>query len=117
MFPALILPLYAYWFGNGHIDLAPSTMDWLWLVVLGVVCTVYSYAESVVLMKRLSAFAVNLTVNLEPVYGIILALMIFGEREAMNTSFYLGGILILFSVFSYPWLDRLYKQRTFKFNA
>jgi drug/metabolite transporter (DMT)-like permease len=49
-------------------------------------------------MKKLSAFSVNLTINLEPVYGIILAVIIFGDREKMQPGFYIGASVILLSV-------------------
>ena len=57
-------------------------------------------------MKRLSAFAINLTVNLEPVYGIILALIILGDSEHMTTDFYIGTLVILAAVLAYPFFDR-----------
>jgi hypothetical protein len=63
------------------------------------------------LMKRFSVFTVNLTVNLEPVYGIILAFLIFGEKEKMSFNFYLGALVILLAVFSYPVLMYLSSQR------
>jgi drug/metabolite transporter (DMT)-like permease len=53
-------------------------------------------------MKRLSVFTINLTINLEPVYGIMLAVLIFGERERMTPEFYLGTAIILISVLAYP---------------
>ena len=62
-------------------------------------------------MKRLSAFFVNLTVNLEPIYGIILALLIFGEQEQMSVGFYIGTGLILLSVLIYPLLNKKYKRK------
>jgi len=77
-------------------------------VILALVCTVYAYSISVELMKRISAFAINLTVNLEPVYGIILAVIIFGEKEKMTTGFYWGTAIILLSVLSYPLFNRLF---------
>ncbi|MEQ9007472.1 MAG: EamA family transporter, partial [Ekhidna sp.] len=59
----------------------------------------------------LSAFSINLVVNLEPVYGIILALIIFGDSEEMSPGFYLGTLLILTSVLLYPLLNRRYKKK------
>jgi drug/metabolite transporter (DMT)-like permease len=72
--------------------------------VLAFVCTVYAYAASINLMKRLSVFTIQLTLNLEPVYGILLALIVFGEKEIMNTGFYFGTAIILSAVILYPWL-------------
>jgi len=107
---ALFFPVYSSFFVD-HLVLDPSPMDWLYLSILAMVCTVYAYSVSVLLMKRLSAFSINLVVNLEPVYGIILALIIFGESEEMSLGFYLGTVLILFSVLLYPVLNRRYKKK------
>ena len=54
---------------------------------------------------------VNLTVNLEPVYGIILAVIIFGEKEQMKPGFYVGTLIILISVLIYPVINRYYKRK------
>ncbi len=108
---ALFFPIYTRYFTNGELQLAPSSMDWLYLVILALACTVYAYSVSVELMKRLSAFVVNLTVNLEPVYGIILALLIFGDEEEMSGGFYLGTGLILVSVLVYPLVNRYFKRK------
>jgi drug/metabolite transporter (DMT)-like permease len=79
--------------------------------VLAGVCTVYAFSSSVELMKRLSAFVVNLTINLEPVYGILLAVLIFGNEEKMSLGFYLGTVVILFSVLIHPVLDQWNQRR------
>ena len=89
----------------------PPALDWVYLAALAIFCTVYAYSVSVKLMKRLSAFSINLVVNLEPVYGIILALIIFGDSEEMSSGFYLGTGLILISVLLYPLLSRRYKKK------
>jgi drug/metabolite transporter (DMT)-like permease len=80
----------------------PQGFEWLWIGILSLVCTVYAYPMGVKLMKKFSVFAVNLTVNLEPVYGILLAFLIFGEKEKMSANFYVGAGIILLAVFSYP---------------
>lgn len=69
--------------------------DWLYLVILSSICTAYAFIESVRIMKYLSPYTVMLTINLEPIYGIILALLIFGEKEQMNPEFYYGAIIVL----------------------
>ncbi len=58
-------------------------------------------------MKKFSVYLLNLTLNLEPVYGIILAYFIFGEKEQMTTGFYAGGGIILLAVIAYPFLKKL----------
>jgi drug/metabolite transporter (DMT)-like permease len=89
-------------------------MDWLWLLILSGICTVYAFSVSVELMRRLTAFAINLTINLEPVYGIVLAVLVFGEREKMTSGFYLGTLIILFSVCLYPVFNYFNKRRRTK---
>lgn len=107
VFIALFFPLYLELFApEGRLHLMPTTLDWLYLAILAIICTVYAYSTSVHLMRNISAFGVNLTVNLEPVYGIILAFLIFGEKEKMNPGFYLGTLIILIAVLSYPILNR-----------
>ncbi|TGE17586.1 DMT family transporter [Hymenobacter elongatus] len=108
----LFFPVYARYYTAGvGLQLALQPLDWLWLLLLAGVCTVYAFSSSVELMKRLSAFVINLTVNLEPVYGIILAVLIFGATEKMSTGFYLGTLVILFSVLIHPVLDQWNQRR------
>lgn len=107
----LFFPFYSAYIVNEPLQLVPESMDWLYIFLLALLCTVYAYSVSVQLMKRLSAFVINLTVNLEPVYGIILALMIFGEEEKMSEGFYLGGVLILISVLLYPLIRKFQKRK------
>ena len=75
-----------------------SINNWIYILILGSVCTAYALTASTNLLNRISAFTMMLTVNLEPVYGIILALIVFGDDEKMETSFYYGAILIFVSV-------------------
>lgn len=73
--------------------------DWIYLLILASVCTAYAFIASVYVMKIISPFTVVLTYNLEPVYGIILAILIFGSTEIMSANFYYGAILILVTIF------------------
>jgi drug/metabolite transporter (DMT)-like permease len=70
-------------------------MDWFYLFVLSSVCTAYAFIASVKVMKYISPYTVMLTINLEPIYAIILALFIFGDKEKMNPEFYLGAAIVL----------------------
>lgn len=88
-----------------------SDSDWIYLIVLGVVCTAVAYVLGVAVMKELSAFTVALTTNMEPVYGIILAVLIFGKEEEMSTGFYLGAIVVLGAVFIYPYIKTKIENR------
>jgi len=106
----LFLPIYSYFDGSA-IQWTWKGLDWLWLLILGGICTVYAFSVSVDLMKRLPVFSINLTINLEPVYGILLAVAIFGEKEKMTPQFYLGTLIILVSVLIYPVLNYWNKKR------
>ena len=75
-----------------------SNTDWFYLLLLSSICTAYAFIISVKVMKHLSPFTVVLTTNLEPVYAIILALFIFGEKERMHAGFYYGAFMVLFVV-------------------
>ncbi len=107
----LFLPFYAIYFSEGGLALMPSGLDWLYLLILSIICTVYAFSASVKIQQVLSAFVVNLTVNLEPVYGIVLAFLIFGEQEEMSAGFYLGTLVILLSVLSYPLINKMAKRK------
>jgi drug/metabolite transporter (DMT)-like permease len=69
--------------------------DWIYLLILSSICTAYAFIASVKVMKYLSPYTVMLTINLEPVYAIILALFIFGDKEKMKPEFYLGACIVL----------------------
>lgn len=75
-----------------------SFEDWMYLLILGSICTAYAFIAAVAVMKHLSPYTVMLTVNLEPIYGIFLAFLIFGSKEQMNPQFYYGALLILSTV-------------------
>lgn len=108
----LFFPFYMQYFTERPtLQLIPTGEDWVYLFILALVCTVYAFSVSVEIMKRISAYAVNLTVNLEPVYGIILALLFFGDKEKMNPQFYLGTAIILAAVLSYPVVNRRFKRK------
>jgi drug/metabolite transporter (DMT)-like permease len=113
----LFLPFYAYFFApNYTLHLLPDTqnmmLDIVCIFTLAGVCTVYAYSAGVKLMKKFTPFAVNLTVNLEPVYGIVLAYYFFNEK--MTSGFYLGTLIILSAVLAYPFLkyytEKIYRQ-------
>ena len=78
--------------------------DWAYILLLGVVCTAVAYVMGVAVMKELGAFTVALATNMEPIYGMILALLIFGQQETMSTGFYAGAVIILSAVFLYPYI-------------
>lgn len=102
---SLFFPIYQnLWAAGNQLRLVPTGWDWLFLSLLAFVCTVYAYSAGVELMRRLSVFSIQLTLNLEPIYGIITALIVFGESEQMKPSFYLGTLIIIAAVFAHPLL-------------
>lgn len=112
LFALVMLPIYTEFIAEGSaIQWVWTGWDWLWLLVLGVICTVFPFSVTVELMKRLPVFSINLTMNLEPVYGILLAVLILGESEKMTPQFYLGTLIILISVLIYPILNYWNKRR------
>ncbi len=92
-----------------------SQNDWIFIFILASFCTAYAFIAGVHVMKYISPYTVVLTVNLEPVYGIILAFFIFGESERMNPMFYVGALIIVITVIANGILknkDRLKKQNS-----
>ena len=83
---------------SGHLQLIPAGYDWLWLPVMALCCTVWAQSLALSALQKLSSFTVTLSVNLEPVYGIILAFIFFHENKAFGWGFYAGVGLILLSV-------------------
>ncbi|MFP2996708.1 DMT family transporter [Spongiivirga sp. MCCC 1A20706] len=75
-----------------------STSDWLFIALLASFCTAYAFIASNAVMKYLSPYTVMLTINLEPVYGILLAWIVLGDKEQMSIQFYYGAIIIIITV-------------------
>jgi len=93
-----------------------SASDWIWMLTLAIVCTAFAFVASVKVMEELTPFTVSLSINLEPVYGILLALLIFGESEKMSEGFYIGTSLILCSLFLNVWIKRRLKKKGYLIN-
>ncbi|MEM7101559.1 MAG: EamA family transporter [Bacteroidota bacterium] len=106
LFLSILLPVYWEFLGDGVNKFMPTTTDLFYLVVLALLCTTLAYVLSLLALKHLSAFTSTLTINLEPVYGIILAIIIFQENQELNPGFYLGAAIILSTVFGYPYVKK-----------
>lgn len=102
VFISLILPVYFYY--NPEMPFWPIGNDWTYLLILALACTTLGLVLNLRALKHISAFASSLTYNLEPVYGIILAIFILKENKELSPTFYLGVLIILVSVFSYPFI-------------
>jgi drug/metabolite transporter (DMT)-like permease len=98
-FGALFITVFLLFSGGFSVEFfqLPNS-DWMYLLILSSICTAYAFIASVKLMKYVSPYTVMLTMNLEPIYAIILALFIFGEKEKMNPEFYYGASIVLLVV-------------------
>lgn len=111
LFLSLVLPIFIA-FSEEPIQFWPNTMDWVYLIILSLLCTTLAYILSLRALHHLSAFAANLTINLEPVYGIILAFIFLDDHKELNLNFYLGVGIILLAVFSYPFLRKRFQTNS-----
>jgi drug/metabolite transporter (DMT)-like permease len=92
----LLLPFFQYLFPGNWT--APTSWDWLWLIVLSWVCTILTFFLYIRALKKVSAFTMNLALTLEPVYGIVLAFIIYHENKNLGNWFYVGFGLIAVAV-------------------
>lgn len=93
---SVLMPFYLLSFPSD--DFLPTPNDWIWLIVLSLACTVLAFLLNILSLRRLSAFTVNLSYNLEPVYGILLAFLLFNEDEYLGKWFFTGFALIAASL-------------------
>lgn len=99
MFGVIGISIYLALAGKFTVDFFTlSAHDWVYLIILASACTAYAFIASVHVMKWISPYTVMLTINMEPVYGIILALLILGDSENMSPQFYYGAAIILATV-------------------
>lgn len=92
-----------YFLATEQLNIALLTISWsdlFYLLILGLICTAFAFSASVGVMKEVSPYTMVLSVNMEPVYGIILAYFIFGDDEKMTPGFYLGAFVIIATVFA-----------------
>ncbi len=89
----------------------PAPKDIFYLLLLGLVCTAFAFLISIDVMRVLSPFTVSISINMEPVYSIILALLIFGDDEKMSLGFYAGALLIMATILINAVLKRYMKKR------
>ncbi|MCX7650820.1 MAG: DMT family transporter [Flavobacteriales bacterium] len=99
--PCMVMEESAVWW--------PQGLDFLWVALLGIVCTALPFIISLQVLRHISAFTANLAVNLEPVYGLLLAALVFKEHTTLNALFYLGSGIILLTVFISPILENTQK--------
>lgn len=99
----LFFPIYKMYVAEDHqLHLLPAAMDWFYIGTMAIACSVYAYSVMINLSKKLSVFFIQLALNLEPVYGILIALFVFGQQEVMGWNFYVGTLIILSAVVIFP---------------
>lgn len=98
---SLLLPLFQLFYSESWHS--PTTLDWVWLVILSWVCTILTFFLYIRALQKVSAFTMNLTLTLEPVYGILLAFLIYHENRLFSHWFYLGFALIAVAVIFHMW--------------
>jgi drug/metabolite transporter (DMT)-like permease len=104
---ALFLTLITPWLPHaGPAFVLPDAHDAVLLLALALACTLLPFALSLVALRHLSAFNAQLAVNLEPVYAIVLAILLLGEQRQLDGWFYVGVVVILGAVFAHPLLTR-----------
>jgi drug/metabolite transporter (DMT)-like permease len=96
LFITLLMPVYLHF--NPVDRLLPSLADWGWLLVLGILCTVVGYDLFMKALQKIPAFTVNLSYNLEPIYGVAMAFIIYREDKEVSPGFYYGFLLIIAAV-------------------
>lgn len=97
----LLMPAFA-----GPLLVPPSMQDAFWLLCLALACTLLPFVLSLVALRHMSAFSAQMAVNLEPVYAIVLAMLLLSEQQELTPTFYLGVVVILAAVFAQPLLGR-----------
>ena len=95
----ILITVILFFVGNFNMSLFDiSKSDLFWLMILGTICTAYAFVISVKVLKHLTPYSLMISINMEPVYGIILAIIILNENTVLSTEFYIGFILIFISV-------------------
>lgn len=101
----LVFPLYLQFFPETPI-VPRSGMDWFYLIVLALLCTTLAYSLTMLALRHVSAYTTTLSINLEPIYGMLMAAFLFQENEELSWGFYIGAAIILASVVVHPLLKR-----------
>lgn len=101
---SVVLPFYMQ--TQEDVKFWPTTMDTVNLILFSALCTVVPFTLSLYCMRHISVFTASITLNLEPVYGIIMAIVFFNENEYLAPGFYIGTVLILLVVFINPFIQR-----------
>jgi len=112
---ALFLTVYLFFTDQLNAEsLSMTTSDFWWLLVLGLICTSFPFMLMIDVVKQIGAFTASLTINLEPVYTMILAILILNENEELSANFYIGASLIVLVVIVNSLVKKRVKSKTYK---
>ncbi len=96
----IVVFIYLLFTSKGDFShFAVPMSDLKWLIILGTICTAFAFIMSVEVMKKISPYTVTISVNLEPIYSIILAILIWPKSETMSFGFYMGAIIVIATIF------------------
>jgi drug/metabolite transporter (DMT)-like permease len=109
IFLTFLIPLLL--FNGASFEFIPSGKDIGYLLLLAVICTNIAFSLEMKALKNMSAFTSNLILNMEPIYGIALAIVFFAENEILNFWFYIGAAIIMLTVFIHPMMDRYINKK------
>ena len=101
LFVSALLPMLPH---SGDLFVLPGTSDSVYLLLLALGCTLLPYTLALVALRHISAFDAQIALNLEPVYAIVLAIVLLGEQRELTPMFYVGVAVLLAAVFVQPWL-------------
>jgi drug/metabolite transporter (DMT)-like permease len=107
---ATLMIIAPFWMSESLFEL-PARSDMVYLLVLSLVCTALPFALALVALRHLSVFAATLAVNMEPVYAVLLAIVILGEQRELTPMFYAGVAIIFVIVFGHPVLVRTFGSK------
>ena len=113
----LLMTVIAPLFSSDAVFVLPSTHDAMLLATLAMGCTLLPFAISLAALRHVSAFSTTIALNMEPVYAIVLAILLLGEQRELSPSFYLGVAIVLGAVFLHPWVLRRSAAKVATLNA
>lgn len=108
-FITVILPFYFYQ-NPDALFFPPDALNWLYMIILAILCTTIAWVLTLQALKHVSAFESTLVINLEPVYGIVLAAVLLQEYKQVGPGFYIGSTIIMILVILYPQLKRKWSK-------
>ena len=107
----LFVSVFLLWQGKLNVEIFEMTWsDFAWLLFLGIICTSFAFLVMIEIVKKLGAFTASLSINLEPVYTILLAIFLLHEHTVLGKQFYIGSLIIIFVVIANPILRYYFKK-------